>query len=430
MRDAIVRPIEDQIAGAPDLQAIETAIQPGQATIVAGFALNSDQNNDLVQVQGRVQNAQRQLPSDLQTPHDHDLRSEPSRRRLAVRRNPHARRRRALGARDQQDRSGDRTGPRHLVRRGQRRRHARRFRSTSARARLSASGFTLTDVVSAISEQQRARAGRHRLRAQSRDERSTSAATCRRPQSVAELLLGTSSGAVVGRFDQFVRNVEPLAARRRRRQRDRRLRTAARLRYTITARRAIALDVQKAANTSEVEASQAVLDRAAETCATVSRRAVHGAERPGDLHAGAAVRRRCARSSRRSSSPASSCCSSCGSWRNAIVVMIAIPASLLVTLAAMQLAELHARHGFAARHDADHRHPRRRLDRRAREHRAPRRRGRIPQVAAYQRARRDRHGGHRHHARRRRRLLADLVLARRRRPVSCASSGWSCRSRR
>ena len=34
-------------------------------------------------IQGRVQNATRQLPSDLQTPTDHDLRSEPSRRRVA-----------------------------------------------------------------------------------------------------------------------------------------------------------------------------------------------------------------------------------------------------------------------------------------------------------------------------------------------------------
>ena len=68
LRDAIVRPLEDQIAGAPDLQTIETAIQPGQATVVARFTLGSDVNSDLVQTQGRVQNAQRQLPSDLQTP--------------------------------------------------------------------------------------------------------------------------------------------------------------------------------------------------------------------------------------------------------------------------------------------------------------------------------------------------------------------------
>ena len=68
MRDAIVRPLEDQIAGAPDLSYIETSIQPGQASIVAVFALTSDQNTDLVQVQGRVQNSLHQLPNDLPTP--------------------------------------------------------------------------------------------------------------------------------------------------------------------------------------------------------------------------------------------------------------------------------------------------------------------------------------------------------------------------
>ncbi len=68
MRDAIVRPLEDQIAGAPDLSYMQTAIQPGQASIVAVFALSSDPNTDLVQVQGRVQDSLHQLPSDLQTP--------------------------------------------------------------------------------------------------------------------------------------------------------------------------------------------------------------------------------------------------------------------------------------------------------------------------------------------------------------------------
>jgi len=68
MRDAIVRPLEDQIAGAPDLSYVETAIQPGQASIVAVFSLNSDPNTDLVQVQGRVQDSLHQLPSDLPTP--------------------------------------------------------------------------------------------------------------------------------------------------------------------------------------------------------------------------------------------------------------------------------------------------------------------------------------------------------------------------
>jgi HAE1 family hydrophobic/amphiphilic exporter-1 len=68
MRDAVVRPLEDQIAGAPDLSYVQTAIQPGQASIVAVFALNSDPNTDLVQVQGRVQDALHQLPTDLPTP--------------------------------------------------------------------------------------------------------------------------------------------------------------------------------------------------------------------------------------------------------------------------------------------------------------------------------------------------------------------------
>jgi HAE1 family hydrophobic/amphiphilic exporter-1 len=68
MRDAIVRPLEDQIAGTPDLDYLETSIQPGQASVVAVFSLSSDQNNDLVQVQGRVQNAQRSIPNDVQTP--------------------------------------------------------------------------------------------------------------------------------------------------------------------------------------------------------------------------------------------------------------------------------------------------------------------------------------------------------------------------
>ena len=68
MRDAIVRPLEDQIAGAPDLSYVQTAIQPGQASIVAVFSLNSDANTDLVQVQGRVQDSLHQLPTDLPTP--------------------------------------------------------------------------------------------------------------------------------------------------------------------------------------------------------------------------------------------------------------------------------------------------------------------------------------------------------------------------
>ena len=68
MRDAIVRPLEDQLSGSPNLDYLQTSIQPGAASIVAVFQLNSDENNDLVQVQGRVQNAQHSLPNDLTAP--------------------------------------------------------------------------------------------------------------------------------------------------------------------------------------------------------------------------------------------------------------------------------------------------------------------------------------------------------------------------
>ena len=68
MRDAIVRPLEDQLAGTPNLDHLETSIQPGQASIVCVFQLSSDQNDDLVQVQGRVQNSQHSLPNDVTTP--------------------------------------------------------------------------------------------------------------------------------------------------------------------------------------------------------------------------------------------------------------------------------------------------------------------------------------------------------------------------
>jgi HAE1 family hydrophobic/amphiphilic exporter-1 len=99
------------------------------------------------------------------------------------------------------------------------------------------------------------------------------------------------------------------------------------------------------------------------------------------------------------------------SWRNAIVVMIAIPTSLFVTLFVMKLAELHDRHGLAARDDADHRHPGRRLDRGARKRRAPLRGRRGAAHRGDPRACRDRRRGDRDHAGRRRRVLADRVLA-------------------
>jgi hydrophobic/amphiphilic exporter-1 (mainly G- bacteria), HAE1 family len=68
IRDAIVRPLEDAIAGAPDLDHINSTIQNGQASIAATFTLSSDKTTDLVEVQRRVQSAEGNLPSDLVTP--------------------------------------------------------------------------------------------------------------------------------------------------------------------------------------------------------------------------------------------------------------------------------------------------------------------------------------------------------------------------
>ena len=68
LRDSVVRPIEDAIAGAPDLSYINTSIQQNQASISATFSLDSNQTTDLTEVQDRVQTASAALPSDLPAP--------------------------------------------------------------------------------------------------------------------------------------------------------------------------------------------------------------------------------------------------------------------------------------------------------------------------------------------------------------------------
>jgi len=68
MRDNIVRPIEDAIAGAPDLNVINSTVLQGRATISAVFNLGADTNTSLVTVQQRLQGVQSQLPTDLRAP--------------------------------------------------------------------------------------------------------------------------------------------------------------------------------------------------------------------------------------------------------------------------------------------------------------------------------------------------------------------------
>jgi HAE1 family hydrophobic/amphiphilic exporter-1 len=68
LRDAVVRPLEDAIAGAPELDHVNTTIQQNQATISATFSLDSNQTTDLTEVQDRVQTARGALPADLPAP--------------------------------------------------------------------------------------------------------------------------------------------------------------------------------------------------------------------------------------------------------------------------------------------------------------------------------------------------------------------------
>ena len=68
LRDAVVRPLEDAIAGAPDLDHINTTIQQNQASISATFTLDSNQTTDLTEVQDRIQTARGALPADLPAP--------------------------------------------------------------------------------------------------------------------------------------------------------------------------------------------------------------------------------------------------------------------------------------------------------------------------------------------------------------------------
>jgi len=68
LRDSVVIPIEDAIAGAPDLDHITTSIQQNQASISATFSLESNQTTDLTEIQDRIQTAKGALPQDLPAP--------------------------------------------------------------------------------------------------------------------------------------------------------------------------------------------------------------------------------------------------------------------------------------------------------------------------------------------------------------------------
>jgi HAE1 family hydrophobic/amphiphilic exporter-1 len=68
MRDNIVAPIEQQLAGTTDLQTIQSVVQQGQASISAIFYLGSDPATNLALTEKAIQAASKQLPINITPP--------------------------------------------------------------------------------------------------------------------------------------------------------------------------------------------------------------------------------------------------------------------------------------------------------------------------------------------------------------------------
>jgi hydrophobic/amphiphilic exporter-1 (mainly G- bacteria), HAE1 family len=68
MRDNIVQPIEQNLAGTADLQTINAVVQQGQASITAIFDISSDSATDLALTNKAIQAAEKYLPTNLTPP--------------------------------------------------------------------------------------------------------------------------------------------------------------------------------------------------------------------------------------------------------------------------------------------------------------------------------------------------------------------------
>jgi HAE1 family hydrophobic/amphiphilic exporter-1 len=334
MRDAIVRPLEDQLSGSPNLNYLETSIQPGAASIVAVFQLGSDQNNDLVQVQGRVQNAQHSLPNDLTAPQISLYNpSEAVVVSLVLRS-------RSLSVGDLSSLTINKIVPSleqipgvsYVVENGT---VTPSIQVNVDPRRLSSSGFTLTDVVSTITNNN-VRAPGGILYSPNRETNLDVRGDIQNVPTVADLLLSNGSGgASTGTTNVF--STQPRYFR---------VGDIADVTDTYETQRVFAysggvpcvtLDVQKSAGTSEVVTSKAVLAAlpglqrtypnvefsVLNVQSTYTQQQLDGVVRTlleAVVFTGIVM------------------LFFLRSWRNAIVVLIAIPSSLLVTLAAMRLA--------------------------------------------------------------------------------------------
>jgi hydrophobic/amphiphilic exporter-1 (mainly G- bacteria), HAE1 family len=68
MRDNIVQPIEQNLAGTADLQTFNSVVEQGQATITAIFSITSDSATDLALTNKAIQAAEKYLPTNLTPP--------------------------------------------------------------------------------------------------------------------------------------------------------------------------------------------------------------------------------------------------------------------------------------------------------------------------------------------------------------------------
>jgi HAE1 family hydrophobic/amphiphilic exporter-1 len=68
MRDEIVQPIEQNLAGTQDLQTINSVVQQGQASISAVFDITSDEATDLALANKAVQASEKYLPTNITAP--------------------------------------------------------------------------------------------------------------------------------------------------------------------------------------------------------------------------------------------------------------------------------------------------------------------------------------------------------------------------
>ena len=68
MRDNIVQPIEQNLAGTADLQTVNSVVQQGSASITAIFDINSDTATDLALSNKAIQASEKYLPTNITPP--------------------------------------------------------------------------------------------------------------------------------------------------------------------------------------------------------------------------------------------------------------------------------------------------------------------------------------------------------------------------